>query len=92
VYRFYLGGPSVGTRVPGGGQRCVRRSAWKWNEWKWNQWKWNEPPDRLAASARALPRPAVYVGLLGVDFTARWPPDLRARLRERAARHERANR
>jgi hypothetical protein len=82
VYRFYLGGPSVGTRVPGGGQRCVRRPAWKWNE----------QPDRLAASARALPRPAVYVGLLGVDFTARWPPDLRARLRERAARHERANR
>jgi hypothetical protein len=35
---------------------------------------------------------ATYVGLLGVDFTARWPPDLRATLRERAARYERATR
>jgi hypothetical protein len=37
-------------------------------------------------------RAAVYASLLGLDFTARWPPDLRATLRERAARYERATR
>jgi predicted DNA-binding transcriptional regulator YafY len=44
----------------------------------------------LEAGADAIETMAVYIGLLGVDFTVSDPPELVAKLRELSARYERA--
>lgn len=55
-----------------------------------------EPVDEhscvLDTGADAIETIAVYVGLLGIDFSVSEPPELVARLRELSARYERATR
>ncbi len=55
-----------------------------------------EPVDEhtcvLDTGADAIETIAVYIGLLGIDFTVREPPELMAKLRELAARYELATR
>jgi predicted DNA-binding transcriptional regulator YafY len=46
----------------------------------------------LEAGADAIETMAVYIGMLGIDFTVSEPPELVAKLRELSARYERATR
>jgi hypothetical protein len=46
----------------------------------------------LDTGADAIETIAVYIGLLGIDFTVSQPPELIAKLRELSARYELATR